>query len=71
VGHELGETGRADVEAVEGQLVVRVGPGLGEVRQRARGEIVDDVDGVALGQQAVDERGTDEAGAAGDQRAQI
>ena len=66
-GHQLDDAGDADVELVEGELVAGVGPGLGQVGQRAGREVVDHVDGVALGQQPVDEGGADEAGAAGDQ----
>ena len=40
---------------------------LGKVGERAGGEIVDDVDGVALGDQAIDQVGTEEPGATDDQ----
>ncbi len=45
------------------------GPGVGQVGQGAGGQVVDHVDGVALGQEPVDQGRADEAGPAGDQRA--
>ena len=63
--HEGHHVRRADVERVDTQRPLATAPGIGEVGERARAQVVDDVDLVALGQQAVHQRRTDEAGAAG------
>ena len=47
--------------------LLAVGPGLGQVGERAAREVVDDVDAVALGEQAVDQGRPDEPRPAGDQ----
>ena len=64
---ELDHRRRRHVEAVEREAVAGQRAGVGEVPERAGREVVDDVDAPALGEQPVDERGTDEAGAAGHQ----
>ena len=56
----------ADVEVVEAQRAAR-GAGVGEVGERPGRQVVDDVDLVALGEEAVDEVRPDEARAAGHQ----
>ena len=76
VEHDLGlpaadqvDDGRvADVDLVDLEVVAAVGPGLGQVGDRAAGEVVDHVDAVALGEQAVDERRADEPCSARHQR---
>src|SRR3546814_8741956 len=61
------DRGLTDVELVEREVVRAVGAGLGQVGQVAAREVVDHVDAVALGEEPVDERRADEAGAAGDE----
>ena len=65
--HEVHHFGRSDVEPVEGQLIVGGDSSGGQVGERARREVVDHIDRVTLGQEAVDERRTDEAGASRDE----
>src|SRR5207248_6164468 len=65
---EVDERGGAHVEAVEGEVVVGVGARVGEVDERAARQVVDHVDRVPLGEEAIDERRPDEAGASGDER---
>ncbi len=48
---------------------VATGTGLGEVGELAGEKVVDDVDAVPFGEQAIDEGRSDEPGAAGDQGA--
>jgi len=62
-GDEVGDRRFTDVDLVEAERVRAIRPRVGQVGQRAAGEVVDDVDRMSLGQQAVDERGADEAGA--------
>ncbi len=64
---ELDELRAARGELVEAEAAAAPAR-LAEVGQRAGRQVVDDVDGVALGQQAVDQRRADEAGPAGDER---
>ncbi len=59
--------GDDDVEPVEREPAVGQRARVGEVRERAGREVVDDVDAPVFGQQPVDERRTDESGAAGDE----
>ena len=66
-GQEVGQLGHPHVEVVELQRPDVRGPGRGQVGQRAGREVVDDVDGVALGQQPVDEVRAEEPGAADDE----
>ena len=63
VRHEVDELRRPDVEAVEAELAVALGPGFAEVGQRAGGQVVDDVDLTSLREQTVDEGASNEAGA--------
>src|SRR4051794_25769915 len=65
---EVDGAGLAQVELVERQLIGAVSARGRQVRQRSGRQVVDDVDGVTLGPQPVDERAADEPGAAGDQR---
>ena len=62
---ELDHRRGSDVELVEAQLVAGLGPRRLQVGQRAGGEVVDDVDPVAFGQQPVDEVRADEPGSPG------
>ena len=67
-GEQLVELVGAHVEMVE--LRARrstTARAVGQVAERARGEVVDDVDEVALGQQPVDQVRADEPGAADDE----
>ena len=67
LGHQVGQARVADVEAVEGEPAVGHGPGRAEVGQRTGREVVDHVDLLPLGQEALDEAGADEPGAPGDE----
>ena len=69
VEHDLGllafgegdQLGGTDVEVVDREGVAAGAPGLGEVRELAGEKVVDDVDAVPFGEQAIDEVRTDEA----------
>ena len=67
-GDHLDQLAGADVELVEGELVGPIGPGRGQVGQRPARQVVDHVDGMALGQEPVDQVRADEPGTAGHQR---
>ena len=67
-GDHLHQLAGADVELVEGELVGRPARAVGQVGQRPGRQVVDHVDGMALGQQPVDEVRADEAGSAGHHR---
>ncbi len=68
VRDEVGDRRRPDVEAVERELAAAERAGVGQVRQRSGGEVVDDVDVPALGEQSVGKSRSDEAGTAGHER---
>ena len=64
---QVGHGRVADVEALEREPMAALGPGIGQVGQRSGGQIVDHVDAVALGDEAVDEVRPDEPGTACDE----
>src|SRR4051794_755426 len=66
-GDEVDHVAGADVDLVEREVVVLTGSGVGQVGERPRRQVVGHIDGVALGQQPVNERRTDEACSAGDE----
>ena len=71
-GDQRGQLVAGGVEGVDAQVArARRRPasaaGVGEVAQRAGRQVVDDVDGLALGDQPLDEVGADEPGAADDE----
>src|SRR5579862_2920632 len=68
-GQQLDHLPRPDVDLVEGDLVGRVGTRVGKIAERPRRQVVDHVDSVPFGQQAVDEVRADEARPAGYERA--
>ena len=65
-----GELGGEHVERVDLQRAAG-GAGVGEVGQRAGGQVVDDVDGVILGEQPIDEVRAEEPGAADDEHVHV
>ena len=66
---ERDQLGGTDVEVVDREGVAAGAPGLGEVRELAGEKVVDDVDAVPFGEQAIDEVRPDEPASAGDQGA--
>ena len=64
-GHQLCDRRRRYVQVMDVERTAATLAGLGQVGQRAGGEVVDDVDLVALREEAVDQVRTDEARAAG------
>ena len=67
--HQLDDRRCADVQRMDGEGPARAAAGLGQIQERARREVVDDVDLVPFDEQAVDQIGSDEPGASRDQRA--
>ena len=61
---QVDDRGRREIETVEREPTVGQRARGRQVRERARREIVDDVDAPVLGEETVDERRPDEAGAA-------
>ena len=61
------EVGRVGVDRVDAQVAAATAdgrPGLGEVGERSRRQVVDHLDGQLLGNETVDEVRTDESGTA-------
>ena len=64
--HKFDHCGSGDVQMVDGQCPAGAPSGIGQIGEGAGGEVVDDIDLMALDQQPIHQGGPDEPCSAGD-----